>query len=687
MSVLEIDQDDIEIVGDEQPKRARRAAVATTVVQPGLPFGNVLEMRQRLSMLPGLPNAQVLAQMSDSAIMQLFLSYEDRRPRTLADLAGLAPAETLANLPTLEALARLDYSDIARLCRASPLFEYRYCGNVGAAGNEQLNEYIVTARVAQTSDMWLMLLRRDFGMSRDAAQCKHPVRFMREAVARSMRTYFPADPVRDRDAAEIQKMAAVYRELRSLRVIPVNGVAEPAYQGVNVTALTMYNGVAVLFLSDRGVNPDINRVQMLPLLDLLLPEDFVARPPPRVQALPFTNTPAKVYRRLAQLVPTREYKTSVRGVRLVAVDKDQRFGISGFNYELKPADVLLPGSDQSALLSPLIKDAFFYRDPEADDESQVYYRAHAMKQRDDAASFSTSVFGDADNYAKVVYYYSDGKMPLANARTNTTVPGLELEWVRRYVDDDSDDDGNDYYEVNRDNDRAFQNDERGASFFVNADYEFVAFLAPRADNDRLRAALLYRVALTDASNTRIANQVEQWRAAQLPGTFVTYGPSLNEVPEEFRFVQFGTVRVDEPGAPFAAAMVFHYSVPSFEVQPDDEDEEAYTPERTLFYIVWVEYNSRTGALEEKGSFKLELGAGVVDQASPTLELFGGVGAFIINVNHERDQLAVRVDLFARRFSAIVEFTGWRQRPLCHDRYLSNYLLSPDVEGALERWVR
>lgn len=132
-----------------------------------------------------------------------------------------AVVERLPDPAAIRILRAIPYDKIAVLCTGESLFNVRFCGDFADRGGNatQGNE-------RPTTLMYLMLLQRDFGLSRDWTQCTAGTALLRRAVAESFTAHFPTGY--DYDVRMVRKLRKLYLLLRGGLVTTDSGFAAKA---------------------------------------------------------------------------------------------------------------------------------------------------------------------------------------------------------------------------------------------------------------------------------------------------------------------------------------------------------------------------------------------------------------------------------------------------------------------------
>lgn len=598
---------------------------------------------------------------------------QSKRPRAqqlrqaALDIVFGRTLDSLPRLSTIAELSKLDYEDIGALCVASPLFQYVYCGDT-VSGSGGLTDLIVANRIKRTDEMWLMLLRRDFGIARKAADCRSPLPEMRVAIAASMERLFPSSTERNQDPGQIQKLAAVYRKLRQWRVFHANWLLRASVHGTEFFSDLTVAGSTVFLCNKNAPNGAVD-VYVLPLLDLLLPantadlaelknNDFAfekvyddRRARAKIDAISqrVVDTPRKI-------VFTR---TTGWENRYVNVLSHQRFGLT---IDVADDFWVYSGNDRldddapwprARLIEEDVFGGHWIRTATAVPRS--FPREASMVPRTDRASKET-YFDFAQpprNRPFIGYLSADGTdnpaIYLNNDITLLMTRDVPVGAAEDYQDD------------------SFQEPEFENVF--SADYEFVSFVQNDNDDgsfdDRATLVLLYR---NDAVDQRMVDKFDD--PEYYEGT--NLGPFLDELSGQrnalvihyrprdpnFVFANFGTVRLDAPDLTFSAAVVLRY---------------VNIRGHSLFHVFHVRHEPRTQELVVVARYKL-----LVDERSrighADMDLIGGVGTFVAVFGGS----AIWIDLYARKFKlqpVLVDF--YETGPLVADRYLSNFLQMTD----------
>lgn len=636
MSALDIDDDE----EDQSPPPLQLAKRGRATVPPEV-AREELALRIQASKVPGAPPLSELMTMPIDAVVQLIVQYDASLAVDAAVRSRFRSFEELGRLPTLAQLSSLDYRDIQALCVASPVFEYVYCGGDRFSGSDELREAVAYYQLRSTNAMWLMLLRRDFGISYNADECSAPVPELRAIVAGSMEEAFPN--AGDNSAVRIRTLARYYQKLHSARFGRLELTsAIAAAMGDNrqiVQAVAFAHGLFYALVYG-ALQP--SALQMAPILHVLSPGGA------------FTDT--QIGAVLARSGPTLNFRmrpdVQLAVMQVVGFHRDLRFGVGGRldrrTFELTKAEFrqsrqLLFEDHFDTLQPALLLDAI------GDNLSK---RQFAQAERSDAAAYGTAV--SRVLYRRGVIWVND---PAERRLDNL---GAKLAF---YVD-------------------LFDADDSIGStrpFFLAVDYEY--FAAPFVTGaDGLFAFVLYRNAVVadydltaDTSTRRFADYLLE---KQLPGTLVLRRPLLDQ-PRGALFI-WKAARVDEPGLPFSLAMLHVYRNEQ-QAAVTTTNERRYT---YAFYITWVESRGSVGDtahLRVTAVFKLQTPAPRPLTAANfrTTKLLGAKGAVVYR---QRD-LAIRFDLYQRRY-AIAADPGYE--PLVRDRYLSNALGTVKEEGELER---
>src|SRR3990172_3824940 len=87
-------------------------------------------------------------------------------------------------LPTQQAMAifeELSFERIEKFCSANPILRYRFLG--GAEPTDARELFLIRyKKLAQTSQLYEMLLARDYGITSDAEKCHTPILPLREMI-------------------------------------------------------------------------------------------------------------------------------------------------------------------------------------------------------------------------------------------------------------------------------------------------------------------------------------------------------------------------------------------------------------------------------------------------------------------------------------------------------------------------
>lgn len=589
-----------------------------------------------------------------------------QRRQAALDIVFGRTLDSLPRLSTIAELSKLDYEDIGALCVASPLFQYVYCGDT-VSGSGGLTELIVANRVKRTDELWLMLLRRDFGIARTTAECRSPLPEMRVAIAASMERLFPSSVERNQDPGQIQKLAAVYRKLRHWRVFHGNWLLRASVHGTEFFSDLTIMGSTV-FLS-RTVSGGATEVHVLPLLDLLLPTNTADLPELKANDFAFEQVyderraRAKIDAisdRVAE-TPRKIVFTRTTGwqPRRVTVLPRRRFGLTidvADEFWIYNGDDRLDDDAEWPRARLIEEDVFgghWIRTAAAIPRS--FPREASMVPRTDRASKETYFdFAAPPRNRPFIGYISTDNTDNPAIYLNNDITLLMTRDVPVGAAEDYQDD-------------SFQEPEFDNVF--SADYEFVSFVQNDNDDgsfdDRATLVLLYR---NDAVDQRMVDKFDD--PEYYEGT--NLGPFLDELSGQrnalvihyqprdpnFVFANFGTVRLDAPDLTFSAAIVLRY---------------VNIRGHSLFHFFHVRYEPRTQELVVVARYKL-----LVNERNRVghadMRLIGGVGTFIAVFGGS----AVWVDLYARKFKLqprLVDF--YETGPLVADRYLSNFLQMTD----------
>lgn len=150
--------------------------------------------------------------------------------------------ESLDDEAAVAIMYRMSSNEIEQLCVSSPVIAHRFCGEEDAP-----------SMFGPSATLYVMLLRRDFGIARRVSDCAATILNARQNVAESMQRLFPAS--QDRNKEQIARMRSYYKimysDLRFPRVLYFEQLAQQretwSFLGLYYV-LTSWRGQTILYL-------------------------------------------------------------------------------------------------------------------------------------------------------------------------------------------------------------------------------------------------------------------------------------------------------------------------------------------------------------------------------------------------------------------------------------------------------